>query len=586
MVATATVPVTCFGDNNGALEINVTGYSGTYNYEVFDSLGASVTGIVAANTTVNPQVITGLIGGNYTVTVTETASPYCTTVSNMVTIASPASALTLLASETSNVTCTNDKGTITATANGGWGTYEYELTGAATVAYSSNGTFTNLSAGNYTVNARDAGGCIVSQNVTLAIPAPINATVTPSTTLLTCFGDTNASITVSAVTGGQGSNYSYTLNTVLPSVSASGPQASPVFSGLGAGTYNVVITDGYNCAFTSVNIVIAAPTEIQSQLVKTTSQTCTTGTTLTLSASGGTGPYTYSDDVNFTAGPLGAFVSSTTINVAPGTYVYYVRDANGCVANATNQIKIDPLPTLVVNLDVANAFINCAGDNTGVIVATAQGGLGSYVYTLQDALGNTIPAVQLSPGRFTQLFAGDYQVRVDSGDCNTTSALVSITEPASPLIAPFTTSNVTCNGANNGTLVVNASGGTGQIKYAISPQLNQFFESNTFNNLAAGTYDVIAQDELGCFVLINFTITEPSPLMLSIVPGSLIPEVCSGDMDGEFSVDLSGGTAPYSVSLDDYNGVYTTGTLTQTQFDFTGLSGGDHMVYVRDNFGL
>ena len=585
VIATATTPVTCFGDTDGALEINVTGYTGTYNYEVFDSSGASVSGIVAANTTTNPQVITGLSGGNYTVTVTETASPFCTTVSNMITIASPSAALTLVVSETSNVTCTNDKGTITSIANGGWGTYEYELTGAATVAYSPNGTFTNLSAGNYTINVRDVGGCIVSQNVTLAIPTPINATVTPSTTLLSCFGDTSATITVSGVIGGQGSNYSYTLITILPTVSTSGPQASPVFSGLGAGTYNVVITDGYNCAFTSAPIVISEPTKVQLSLVKSTSQTCLTGTTLTLSATGGTGLYSYSDTASF-ATVLGTFVSSTTINVAPGTYMYYVRDANGCVANVSNQIKIDPLPALVVNLSLANAIINCAGDNTGVIVATAQGGLGNYIYTLQDGSGTNIPgATQNSPGRFTQLFAGVYQVRVDSGDCSTTSALVSITEPASPLIAPYIKSDVTCNGSNNGTVEINASGGTGQIKYAISPQLNQFFVSNVFNDLAPGIYDVIAQDELGCFVMINFTITEPSPLILNVVAGSLLPEVCSGDMDGEFSIDLSGGTAPYSVSLDDYNGVYTIGILGQTQFDFTGLSGGDHIVYVRDNFG-
>ena len=83
----------------------------------------------------------------------------------------------------------------------------------------------------------------------------------------------------------------------------------------------------------------------------------------------------------------------------------------------------------------------------------------------------------------------------------------------------------------------------------------------------------------------DITINEPAPVMLNIVPNSIIPEVCSGDMDGEFSVDISGGTHPYSVSLDDINGVYTTGSLTQTQFDFTGLSGGDHVVYVSDSQG-
>ena len=75
-----------------------------------------------------------------------------------------------------------------------------------------------------------------------------------------------------------------------------------------------------------------------------------------------------------------------------------MRDANGCVSIVSNEITIEPLPPLVINLDVSNATINCTGDTTGVIIATAQGGLGNYIYTLQDASGINIPgAVQNSP---------------------------------------------------------------------------------------------------------------------------------------------------------------------------------------------
>jgi len=581
---TSATAVTCFGDNNGSFEMNVGNYSGPYTYEVFDGTGTSVNGIVIGNTTTNPEIVTGLVAGIYTVVVTETASPFCSATSNTIIIDSPSAPLTLVATETSGVTCDNDKGTITAIATDGWGTYEYELTGAATIAYSPNGTFSDLSAGTYTVNVRDAGGCIASEMVTLVIPLPTTATVTANTTLLSCFGDTNATITVSAVSGGQGSNYSYTLNRILPTVSASGPQISNVFDGLGAGTYNVVVTDGYNCAFTSPNVVITEPLPIEALLVKETSQTCLTDTTLRLSATGGTGTYEYSNTINF-ATVLGSFASSITFQVAPGTYTYYVRDANGCVASVSNQITIDPLPILTINLDVNNATINCAGDSTGVIVAVAQGGIGNYIYTLQDTLGNTIPATQNSPGVFTDLPVGNYQVRVDSGDCLTTSSTISITEPAVPLTATFTVTNVICNGSNNGMLEINASGGTGIIKYAISPQMNQFFESSVFEDLAPGTYQAIAQDELGCFLLLDVTVTEPTPVILNIVPNSIIPELCEGDLNGEFSIDISGGNLPYSVSLDDINGTYTTGAITQAQFDFTGLSGGDHVVYVIDNEG-
>ncbi len=584
-VTTSPTPVTCFGDNNGSFEMNVSGYSGAYTYEVFDSSSTSVLGVVAANTLTNPEIVTGMLAGTYTVVMTETASPFCSTTTSVI-IASPIDALTVVATETSNVTCDDDKGTITAISSGGWGILEYELTGTATVAYSSNGTFTGLSAGSYTVNVRDAGGCIVSDNVTLDLPTPIDATITASTSLLSCYGDTNATITASLVTGGQGGNYSYILNMTAPTVSSSGPQTSPVFGDLGAGTYNLVVADGYNCEFTSVDIVIDEPTEIQATLVKETSQTCTTSTTLTLSATGGTGTYEYSETATFTT-ILGSFATSVTFSVADGTYTYYVRDANGCSSNISNEITIDPLPTLEVKLDSTNATINCNGDTTGVIVAIAKGGLGSYVYTLQDASGTDItPApIQITPGVFTDLPVGIYQVEVESGDCLETSAQIPITEPTLPLIANFNPSNISCPGVNNGMLEITASGGTGIIKYAISPRLDQFFETSTFEDLAPGNYQAIAQDELGCFILFDFTIDDAIPVILTIVSNSILPEICSGDLDGEFSIELSGGNMPYSVSLDDINGTYTIGTATQTIFDFTSLDGGDHIVYVLDDLG-
>ena len=581
----APTSVTCFGDNDGTFEINVSGYTGAYTYEVLDSSSTSVFGVISANTTTNPQIVTGLLAGTYTVVINETASPFCSATSGGIIIQSPASALTLVSTETSNVTCEDNSGTITAIASGGWGTYDYELTGAATIPFSSNGTFINLSAGVYTINVRDSGGCIASSTVTLTIPPVINAAVSANASLLNCFGDINAVITVSGVSGGQGSNYTYTLNMVSPTVNSSGPQTSPVFDNLGAGTYNVLVTDGYNCSFNSPDIIISEPTEIQASLVKNTSQTCLTNSSITLSATGGTGIYQYSNSANF-ATILGSFTTSTTLSVGVGTYQYYIRDANGCLASVSNQITIDPLPTLNIILDVTNATINCAGDDNGVIIATGQGGLGNYIYTLEDTFGNAIaPVTQDSPGVFTNLPIGNYQVRLDSGDCLTTSAQISITEPFAPLTASFVASNITCPGTSNGTLVITASGGTGIIKYAISPRLDQFFETSTFENLPSGNYQAIAQDELGCFILYDFTIVDPIPVSLTIVANSILPEACSGDLDGEFSIEISGGEMPYSVSLDDINGVYTIGALTQTQFDFTGLAGGDHIVYVRDNLG-
>ncbi|WP_339614633.1 T9SS type B sorting domain-containing protein [uncultured Winogradskyella sp.] len=580
---TAAESVVCFGDNSGEFEIDITNYSGGYTYEVLDNLGTSVTGVVTANTSTNPLNVAEMEAGNYSVIITQTDIPFCSSTSNVI-IASPFEALSLTVSETSNVTCNDNAGTIVAIANGGWGDYEYELTGDATLAYSNNGTFANLSAGTYTINARDAEGCITSESITLNVPTAITATFTPSTAILSCFGDQNASITVTTVSGGEGINYSYTLNTISPTVSSSGPQSSNIFDGLGAGTYTVTITDGFDCEFTSLDIVIANSTEVAPSLVLETTQTCLTEAALTLAASGGTAPYQYSNNSTFGT-ILGTFATSTTFPVTAGTYSYYVRDANNCVTNISNEITIDTLPELTINLESNNPSINCAGDNNGSILATAQGGLGNYVYELQDGLGNEITAIQNTPGIFTELIAGDYIIYLESGDCDFTSSPITITQPLAPLDAVINVSNITCPGTDNGSIEIIATGGTGIIKYAISPQLNQFFETNIFENLAPGNYSIIVQDELGCYLTFDFTISEPAPVLLSIVADSLFPEDCDGDENGEFSITISGGNMPYSVSLDDYEGIYITGGATQTQFDFTDLGSGDHIVFVRGALG-
>ena len=572
--------VVCFGDTT-SFDINVSGYTGPYTYQLFDTSGTAVTGAIAANTATNPLTVNNVSGGIYDVVLTETAAPFCSANASLV-ISSPNETLALDATATSNVTCTDDQGTIVAVATGGWGDYQYELTGAATVAFSDNGTFSDLSAGTYTVNVIDAEGCIASETLTLNVPLPIDATFTASTNNLACFGDQTASITVSSVTGGQGENYTYTLNTIAPVASTSGPQTSNIFENLGAGTYSVVINDAYGCSRTSNDIVINEPTPIVANLVTSVTQTCQSTATLTLSASGGMGAYQYSEDENFSV-VLGSFTNSTTISAPAGTYNYFVRDANGCLASVSNEITIEQIPPLNLNLQLVNATINCNGDNTGVIRAEAIGGLGNYTYILQDGGGAVITgAVQNSPGVFTELAAGNYIVVVQSADCDEVSEAVEITEPDSPLTVDYDVANISCVGGNNGSITINASGGTGVIKYAISPQFNQFFDDNVFDNLAPGNYEIIVQDELGCFETFDFDIVEPAPVVLNMIEDLFFPEVCEGDANGEFTVEISGGTLPYSVSLDNYDGPYTTGGPGQTAFDFTDLGGGDHTVFVRD----
>ncbi|MFD2042558.1 T9SS type B sorting domain-containing protein, partial [Flavobacterium artemisiae] len=577
----------CFGTADGIVDLTFvdnqldpTDDAGIFNY--------IVTGPVPSNgtsTNAGPVRLTGLTAGQYTVQATLVGRPYCT-VTNMFSIEQPNAALALTLNK-SNITCVagNNDGEITATATGGWlGTYQYQLMNGTTIVvdYSTQSTFTGLTAGTYTVNVKDGKDCSVSASETLVIPAPIVINATANATMLTCFGDKNGVITVAPPTGGQGSNYMYTLNILSANpVIVSGPQSDPVFSGLGVGTYSVTVTDGYSCSATSASITITQPTEVIPSLVIETSKTCLTDATLTLSAVGGTAPYTYSTDANF-ATTLGSFTTDVTFAVAVGKHSYYVRDNYGCVGFISNEITIDDLEPLDIEVDVKNAVVKCTGEATGVIVAEAKGGLGNYVYSLENATGTVLQGPQAN-GIFENLVIGDYVVKVISGDCDTASAVITIEEPAAALQATFTPTNVTCYGQSNGKIEVTAIGGTGVIKYAISPNLNLFDTDRVFDKLPFGVYTVIAQDENGCYVMTDVTIMQPtSPVTIAVTPGSISGEQCVGDLNGEFTVDLAGGTAPYYVSL-TFGGTYVE--VTGTQYTFENLKGGTYTAFVKDANG-
>ncbi len=608
--ANSIIDVSCFGGANGSVTLTFVDNqlvpnndAGPFSYIVTNT----TTGVSTSGTslTAGPTVISGLNAGLYTVTATLTNAPNCT-VSTSFTIIQPTIALSL-ATTTTSITCSpGNDGTITAVATGGWPSiYEYQLELGASIiqAYSINNLFTGLAPGNYTVSVRDSKGCVFAVNVLMSVPVPINTTVTPSTTLLTCFGDTNATITIAYPTGGQGSNYSYVFNTISPVASSSGPIAMPLagatITGLSAGTYNVTITDGFNCTFTSANIVINQPTEVNASLVVTNTPTCNNPTTLTLSANGGTPPYTYSaDGVTYSAA---TFNPSVTISIPAGTtgvFHYFVRDANGCVSVVSNDIQINPIPAMTLST-LTQGNILCGGSATGTITAVAQGGLGNYTYSLVDAVGNPIAVgTQATPGVFTNLPAGTYYIHVVStnafGSCIYTSGSVTITEPP-VFVVNYALQNVKCNGGSDGTITVTTTGGTGIVKYAISPNLNQFIDlpaNGLVGNLAAGNYTIIVQDQNGCFDQYNFTISEPTILGASIA--NIIPEVCAEDNAGSFDVvNIVGGTAPYTVS---YNVIYS-GTTTVvngpvinlasgvTSWSFTGLQGGEYEVIVTDANG-
>jgi gliding motility-associated-like protein len=588
VVATATAPAICFGDTNGALEINITGYTGTYDYQVFDSSNNPIGPLVNTDTSVNPRPITGLSGGNYYVRVTETANPLCNEDSNTVTIASPDRALTATPVEAANVTCSNDQGEIEVSPDGGFTPYNIQLTNTTTAqVYNANNVvsfvFSGLSAGTFDVQITDNAGCIINEPIVLVQPTPITADIDATPTNLVCYGDTNATVSAINVLNGEGV-YQYQLNVYNPAgttiVSSSGAQSSPVFNNIGAGIYSITVSDGWSCGMETIQVTISEPVEVMANLIQLTQLTCTAQAQIELSAAGGTGPYEFSVDGSPSSYAAMAGGTTHTFTVPAGPYQYYVRDAFGCEAMISNQVTVDPIVPLSINIDDSAAMINCTGEASATIAATAVGGLGNYSYELFSDPGlTTSVAGPQTTGDFAGLVAGQYYVHVISVDCQATSTVIDIIDPAPLQIDRQESTDVTCTGLEDGTITVEVSGGTGEIFYAITPNLDQFDTENTFTDLAPGIYDVIAQDRNGCFEIFQFEIIQPAPIQVQAI--NVMHEVCFNSADGSFELDITGGTAPYESSLN--SNADTDYVLDQVLFQ--NLPAGTHVVFVRDAQG-
>ncbi|MCR4033921.1 T9SS type B sorting domain-containing protein [Flavobacterium anhuiense] len=577
--ATTRVQLT-FVDN----QPNPTNDAGPFEYTITGGL----TLINNVTTDAGPIWISNLKAGQYKVVARLVSKPECT-VEKIFTIEQPPTELVVTTTQ-SEITCIsgNNDGKIVASATGGWpGEYLYELRLGTTIVkgYNSSPIFENLTEGNYTVYAKDGYGCESSIDASLLNPKQINVSIS-ATPMLTCYDNENGVLTIDTVNGGSG-NYTYTLHGVLVdgTVITAQAQGANQFTDLKAGTYYVTVNDTWNCTNDSNTVTIDQPEIVKATLEIQRTETCEVVPVVRLTAIGGVGPYYYSaDDVTYT-GPFSSYVDITLpVTTTKVEYKYFVKDSNGCRSYESNYSEFSPVPELTFERS-SEIDIKCKGGATGSITVVAKGGLGNYIYTLQDASGTDItPApTQDIPGTFTHLPIGNYIVKVTSSDCKTVSTLFELTEPDNPLLAAAIATPLTCNGYNNGKITVNATGGVGAYKYAIEPEFKQFFDKNVFENLKPGFYDILVQDENDCYFFIeNVEVKEPDPIGIIEIEASRQEEHCAGDKDAVFEIEVAGGTMPYSYSLDNQGGPFTAGDAAQTRFVFNNLEGGTHTVYILD----
>jgi gliding motility-associated-like protein len=478
------------------------------------------------NDGITTQNRTNIAAGSYSLTLTDNNTCSATI---SVTITQP-SALVVTSSHT-NVTCNGaNNGTLTINVSGGTAPYNF---GGIPVPAGTT-TIPNLPDSTYAGSIADANGCSVAVSETITEPGPQSVTVTGSNNV--CFGATQGTATANFINPTGAVSYAWT-----------GGLSGANISNLAAGTYTVTATDQNSCTQTN-SITITQPAAVTMN-VTTVDAACFGGNgSATANPAGGTAPYSYT---------WSNAATGQTVPLPAGNYTVSSSDANTCQQTASLNIN---QPTDITIQEV-HTNVNCFGDATGAITLTVTGGTGpNYTYAW-------LPNVSATPSA-TTLIAGTYNITVtDQANCTKNTSVV-ITQPAAAVSATVQSQDITCFGANDGTITITAAGGSAGFTYQWNPNVSN---SNTVSGLIAGNYSVTVNDVNSCSASVSATIAEPAQLVLTPSQTDL---VCYQVNTGVASVTQTGGTPGFT---------YTWNPNVSSSNTANNLAAGSYNLTVTDN---
>jgi len=598
-IAFTTTSANC-GNSTGSITANVSGGVAPYQYSI------------NGTTYQLSNVFTGLAAGSYTLTVRDASN--CVNTAQVTIANHTGPQVTATASATS---CNSFTGSITVTTTGGTSPFQYSVNGGTT--YQASNVFPNLPAGNYTITVRDANGCISTTTVTINLSIP---QVTATTTAASC--NVNDGTIVAYGTGGitpyqysiNGTTFqsgnaftglaagSYTLiikdangctNSITPvtvtnatgltisatstttsctsstgtiTVSANGGaapltystngttfQSSNVFTGLSAGTYTVTVKDSAGCRSTTA-MTISMVQGPSVTATATTSSCNNNNGTITATGAAGTQPYQYS--INGTTYQTG----NTFSGLAPGAFTVTIKDANGCTSTAS--VSISNVGSGTGPHVTATTQPSECGQSNGRITASGGGGSGSLKYSI-DGINYQ------SSSNFQNLPAGTYTVYIkDATGCINFTTVV-VADFAGPQVSAVISGSV-CGGST-GSITATGFGGTAPYRYSIDGGVT-FQTSAVFTGLASGYYTLTVRDAANvCRNSIVVFIGNSNGPAITI---SKTDAYCAVN-NGAITVTASGGTSPYSYSINGVN--------FQSSNAFTSLGSGQYIITVRDTAG-
>jgi gliding motility-associated-like protein len=379
----------CHAYSNGSASIgSLSGGSGAYHFAW------------STSPVQNTASITGLVAGQYTVSVTDDS--LCL-VSYSVTLADPL-AITFANTIITNPTCAGDSnGTAQVVPQNGIGSYTYSWN----IGQNTNPA-TGLYPGTFSVRVTDANGCSATTSVTLVPLTQLDVTLTKSD--VKCYG-TNTGMIVASTTGGT-APYRYLWNTQA---------TTATISNLPIGTYSVSATDNNGCT-ASNSATLTQPTKLTESLssVRTNCPNTADGVIYD-TAQGGTGAVTFTlqdslGNVLQTGNTTGTFTG-----LGYGPYIVVATDQNNCPVSETIDVPRAPFNYYTDSV----VGTSCYGSQYRDGILHLQGYSipnGPFLYSVDNSPFQSIPD-------FFDLSAGPHTVTAqDNYGCDTTFTII-VPEP-------------------------------------------------------------------------------------------------------------------------------------------------------------
>ncbi len=524
-----TVSPTCSFPNVGSININA---SGGVPPLVYSLNGGSN---LASSSFFN------LTGGIYTISVMDANG--CT--QSSITTLTSVNTLMFITFTSTNVGCNGSPlATINASAGNGNAPYEYSLNGSA---FSSSANYTSLNAGNYTIVAKDASGCIKSTVVIISSSATLSITGTTSLPS-SCFSPATGSISMNA--NASAPPLTYSLN---------GGSLSNVgtFSNLAPGVYTVSIQDANNCHQDSV-VNVAGPPSMYFMNAAVTFAPCYGGVgSISLIGAGGAPPYSYSLNSSQFAG-----VSNWPSLVA-GTYTISLKDANNCLHDTIIDL-FQPTQVAISSVLLSNA--SCSGLASGSISVNVTNGTPPFTYALNAGSYSAV-------SNFSGLGAGSYVIHVKDYYGCPKDTIININNNGNFEINSISFVEPDCFAASNGSVTFSTTGGLSPFQYALNG--NTFSNTSSFSSLASGIYTLHAMDNAGCFTDSVVFLSQPSLLGFGSIQITSVS--CHSGADATVIAIGSGGTPYYQCRID--GGVYNLSGI------FINLAAGVHTLTIKDAKG-